>query len=45
MKVGDGINCKSALCPAAGIICGVELSVSDKRRAIQQVSDELINCA
>jgi hypothetical protein len=41
MKEGDGINCKSALCPVAGIIDGVELSVSDKQRA----SDELRDCA
>jgi hypothetical protein len=45
MKVGEGINCKSALCPVAGIIDSVELSISDKRRAIQQASDELRNCA
>jgi len=45
MKVGDGIDCKSALCPVAGITGGVELPVSDKRKSIQQASDELRNCA
>lgn len=45
MKVGDGINCESALCPVAGIIGGVELWVSANRRTIQQASDELRNCA
>jgi hypothetical protein len=44
-KVGDGINCKSALCPVVGITGGVELSVSSNRRAIQQASDEFRNCA
>jgi hypothetical protein len=45
MKVGDGTDCKSALCPVAGNTGRVELSVSDKRRAIQQAPDELRNCA
>jgi len=44
MKVGDGIICKSALCPVTGIIGGDELSVSGKRTAIQQAFDELRNC-
>ena len=45
MKVGDGLSCKSALCQVAGITEGVELLVSDKRRAIQQASNELRNCS